>query len=42
MANENPCLTCTRVKDQENCENKSCQAWREWFLRRLEELRNGK
>lgn len=34
MVNEKPCLTCTRVKDPANCENKSCQAWLEWFLHR--------
>ena len=42
MANESPCVTCTRVKDPENCENKSCQVWREWFIRRWEEIRSGK
>ena len=39
MANENPCLTCTIVKDPANCENKSCQVWRKWFIRRWEVLR---
>ena len=29
-----PCKGCTRVKDPENCENKRCQAWQEWFLER--------
>ena len=42
MENEKPCLTCTRVKDPANCENKSCQTWREWFLKKWGELRNGK
>ena len=42
MANEYPCDTCTRVKDPKNCENKQCQVWRNWFLRKWEELRNGK
>lgn len=37
-----PCLTCTIVKDPVNCENKSCQMWREWFIQRWNELRNGK
>lgn len=42
MANEKPCLTCTKVKDPENCENKSCKEWREWFLKKWGELHNGK
>ena len=42
MANEKPCLTCKRVKDPANCENKSCQAWREWFVKKWGELHNGK
>jgi hypothetical protein len=42
MANEKPCLTCTRVEDPENCERKGCQAWREWFLKKWEDMRNGK
>lgn len=39
MENKNPCLTCTRVKDPHNCENKNCREWREWFVRKWEELR---
>lgn len=27
-----PCLTCTRVEDPGNCENKLCRPWRRWFL----------
>lgn len=42
MANEKPCLTCTKVRDPKNCENKSCQVWREWFLKKWSELYNGK
>lgn len=43
MANENicPCIRCTRV-DPSTCENKSCKEWREWFLKKWGELRNGK
>lgn len=29
-----PCLSCTRVKDPENCENKHCKPWQAWFLQR--------
>lgn len=32
--NPSPCLSCTRVKDPRNCDNKLCQPWRQWFLRR--------
>ena len=39
MANKSPCLNCTRVKDPKNCENKNCPVWREWFIRRWEEMR---
>lgn len=42
MANEKPCLTCQKVKDPVDCENKSCKEWREWWLKKWEELRNGK
>lgn len=31
-----PCLTCSRVKDPGNCENKCCRVWGEWFLRQWE------
>lgn len=40
--NQSPCLTCTKVKDPSDCENKSCKAWREWWLKRWEALRNGR
>lgn len=29
-----PCLTCTRVRDPGNCENKNCRVWQAWFLER--------
>ena len=41
MDNKNPCLTCTKVQDPKNCENKSCKEWREWFIQAWEKLRNG-
>ncbi len=31
---ESPCLTCTRVKDPQNCENKLCRPWQVWYLKR--------
>lgn len=31
-----PCLSCRRVKDPANCENKLCKPWRQWFLARWE------
>lgn len=34
-----PCLHCTRVKDAQNCENKNCKPWRQWFLERWEYTR---
>lgn len=34
-----PCLSCTRVKDPRDCENKNCQIWRRWFIARWEALR---
>lgn len=34
-----PCLVCTRVADPENCENKNCVPWRNWFLASWERLR---
>lgn len=34
-----PCLTCNRVKDPGNCENKSCRVWGEWFLRQWAQIR---
>ena len=34
VMNQCPCGKCTRVKDPKNCENKGCQVWRKWFLKR--------
>lgn len=34
-----PCLSCTRVADPRDCENKNCQLWRRWFIARWEALR---
>ena len=39
MENEKPCSTCTRVEHPEECDRKSCPAWREWFIKRWEEIR---
>lgn len=35
-----PCLTCTRVEDPRNCENKKCQPWRNWFVARWDAIRS--
>lgn len=29
-----PCLTCTRVPNPRDCENKQCRLWQRWFLAR--------
>lgn len=34
-----PCLSCTRVKDPRDCENKNCQLWQRWFIARWEAMR---
>ena len=34
-----PCLHCTRVRDPQNCENKNCKPWREWFFAQWEQTR---
>lgn len=34
-----PCLHCTRVRDTQNCENKNCKPWREWFMAQWEATR---
>lgn len=38
--NLSPCISCTRVKDPRNCENKNCQYWRRWYIARWEQLRS--
>ena len=35
-----PCESCTRVAKPEECGNKGCVAWREWFLSRWEQIHN--
>lgn len=37
---KSPCLTCTRVKNPGDCENKNCRVWREWFLTSWDSVRN--
>ena len=34
-----PCQYCTRVRDPQNCENKNCKPWREWFFLQWEQTR---
>jgi len=29
-----PCVGCTRVLNPGDCENKTCKAWKAWFLHR--------
>ena len=36
---KSPCLCCTRVRDPECCENKSCKDWQAWFQDRWESMR---
>lgn len=36
---KSPCLTCTRVKNPSNCENKLCNDWQNWFIERWDEMR---
>lgn len=36
---DSPCLTCTRVKNPRNCENKTCKDWQAWFIDRWEAMR---
>lgn len=31
---KSPCLSCTRVANPLDCENKQCKAWKTWFLAR--------
>jgi len=37
---KSPCESCTRTAKPEECGNKSCGAWREWFLSRWELIHN--
>ena len=34
MSKLKPCLSCTRVKDPDNCESKCCPDWKAWFMNR--------
>lgn len=33
-----PCINCERVRDPENCENKTCKQWSQWFLEQWEQI----
>ncbi len=35
-----PCLSCTRVKNPADCENKNCKLWRQWFTSQWDALRS--
>ena len=39
MLLKSPCLTCARVRDPKNCENKNCRDWQAWFIDRWESMR---
>lgn len=34
-----PCLHCTKVRDPNLCENKSCKLWSSWFIGQWETTR---
>ena len=36
---KSPCITCTRVRDPKNCENKLCKDWQSWFIGRWNAMR---
>ena len=36
---QKPCDTCTRVKCPADCENKNCEVWRQWWIKRWEKIR---
>ena len=38
--NVSPCLTCTRVADPRQCEDKRCKVWQQWFIGRWDGLRS--
>lgn len=38
---QSPCLSCQRVRDPGNCENKLCKEWQAWFIARWEAMRAG-
>lgn len=35
---QSPCLSCTRVPNPNDCENKLCKPWRQWFMARWAEI----
>ena len=35
-----PCETCTKVSNPKECERKSCETWRQWFIANWEEMRS--
>ena len=40
MPTNSPCLTCNRVRDPKNCENKTCRDWQAWFIHHWESMRD--
>ena len=34
-----PCENCSRARDPQLCEDKTCGRWRKWFVNRWEQTR---
>lgn len=34
-----PCMSCTRVRNPRQCENKECKVWQDWFIGNWNQLR---
>ena len=34
-----PCVSCDRVVDPANCDNKDCKAWRQWYIATWDDMR---
>lgn len=37
--NISPCLTCVRVANPTECDNKNCHVWRQWFISSWDRMR---
>lgn len=40
MKTGKPCEVCTRVRRPEDCENKTCKEWQQWFIERWDAMRS--
>lgn len=36
---ESPCMTCRRVRNPQDCENKMCRQWQSWWVNRWNAIR---